>query len=153
MIFIAALKPGDTVLIPDTVYPPVRSLCKSNLEPRGIRHIVYDPMIGGEVANLMDGDTKLLWTESPSSTTMEFQDIAAMTAAAAMSIALSLDSSTLSCFCGTRSFDQTPQPDSRSQMAAVAPRRPITLVGQSGLHPQDQSNCHHDGRPSAAQNM
>lgn len=29
------LKPGDCVLIPNTVYPPVRSFCCDYLEPHG----------------------------------------------------------------------------------------------------------------------
>ena len=37
---IAVLKPGDKVLIPDHVYPPVRDLCANYLASRGISYAV-----------------------------------------------------------------------------------------------------------------
>lgn len=82
VIFLAMLLPGDKVLIPDTAYPPVRGFCVNYLAPRGIDHAVYDPMIGAGIADLIDNKTKLVWLESPGSTTMEVQDMRAITAAA-----------------------------------------------------------------------
>ncbi len=46
MVMLAVLMPGDRVLIPDHVYPPVRSFCEDYLKPRGIDYGVYDPLIG-----------------------------------------------------------------------------------------------------------
>ncbi|MBA3895862.1 MAG: cystathionine beta-lyase [Sphingomonadaceae bacterium] len=82
VVFLTVLKPGDKVLIPDTAYPPVRGFCLNYLAERGIDHEVYDPLIGGGIGELIDDRTKLVWMESPGSTTMEFQDIPAITAAA-----------------------------------------------------------------------
>ncbi|SBV31825.1 putative cystathionine beta-lyase [uncultured Sphingopyxis sp.] len=82
IVFLAVLEPGDKVLIPDTVYPPVRIFCAQYLAARGIDHVVYDPLIGGDIAELIDDRTRLIWTESPGSTTMEFQDVPAIVAAA-----------------------------------------------------------------------
>jgi len=82
IIFLTVLLPGDKVLIPDTAYPPVRAFCLNYLAPRGIHHEVYDPMIGAGVAELIDPTTRLVWIESPGSTTMEFQDVPAIIAAA-----------------------------------------------------------------------
>lgn len=82
IVFLTVLLPGDKVLIPDTAYPPVRSFCVNYLAPRGIDHVVYDPMIGAGIAGLIDAATKLVWIESPGSTTMEFQDVPAIIAAA-----------------------------------------------------------------------
>ncbi len=82
IVFLTVLRPGDKVLIPDTAYPPVKGFCVNYLEPRGIHHEVYDPMIGGEIDALIDETVKLVWMESPGSTTMEFQDIPAIVAAA-----------------------------------------------------------------------
>lgn len=82
IVFLTVLLPGDKVLIPDTAYPPVRGFCVNYLAPRGIDHVVYDPMIGAGVADLIDAFTKLVWIESPGSTTMEFQDVPAIIAAA-----------------------------------------------------------------------
>jgi cysteine-S-conjugate beta-lyase len=78
----AVLMPGDRVLIPDTVYPPVRGFCVNYLKPRGIEYAVYDPMIGAEIASLIDERTKLVWIESPGSGTMEVQDVPAIVQAA-----------------------------------------------------------------------
>ncbi|MGY3452809.1 trans-sulfuration enzyme family protein [Bradyrhizobium sp. USDA 4353] len=79
---LAVLKPGDTVLIPDHVYPPVRHLCAGYLAARGIAHQVYDPLIGGGIGDLIDASTKLIWMESPGSGTMEVQDVPAIARAA-----------------------------------------------------------------------
>jgi cystathionine beta-lyase len=81
-VMLSLLAPGDRVLIPDHVYPPVRSFCVNYLEPRGIRHAVYDPLIGAGIGDLIDRDTRLVWVESPGSGTMEVQDIPAIAAAA-----------------------------------------------------------------------
>lgn len=79
---LTALMPGDTVLVPDTVYPPTTGFCDNYLKPRGIAYRVYDPMVGAGISDLLDATVKLVWTESPGSTTMEVQDIAAIVAAA-----------------------------------------------------------------------
>jgi cystathionine beta-lyase len=82
IVFLTVLRPGDKVLIPDNAYPPVRGFCANYLEPRGIHHQVYDPMIGAGIAELIDDTVKLVWTESPGSTTMEIGDLPAIVAAA-----------------------------------------------------------------------
>ncbi len=82
IVMLSVLMPGDKVLIPDSAYPPVRSFCEDYLAPRGIAHGVYDPMIGGEIAGLIDPTVKLIWVESPGSNTMEVQDVPAIVAAA-----------------------------------------------------------------------
>ncbi|PZN97241.1 MAG: cystathionine beta-lyase [Hyphomicrobiales bacterium] len=78
MVMLAVLMPGDKVLIPDHVYPPVRSFCEEYLKPRGIDYGVYDPLIGAGIADLIDDATKLVWVESPGSGTMEVQDVPAI---------------------------------------------------------------------------
>lgn len=82
IVFLSVLSPGDRVLIPDTVYPPVKGFCENFLQPRGIDFEVYDPMIGAGIAELIDARTRLVWVESPGSTTMEFQDLPAIARAA-----------------------------------------------------------------------
>lgn len=81
-IFMTVLRPGDTVMIPDNVYPPVKAFCRDFLVPRGIGFTVYDPMAGAAIETLIDARTKLIWMESPGSTTMEFCDIPAIVAVA-----------------------------------------------------------------------
>lgn len=82
LVMLSVLKPGDKVLIPDSVYGPVRSLCADYLAPRGIDHAVYDPLAGAGIASLIDERTRLVWVESPGSGTMEVQDVPAIVAAA-----------------------------------------------------------------------
>jgi cystathionine beta-lyase len=82
IVLLAVLKPGDKVLIPDNVYPPVLSFCADYLAPRGIAHALYDPMAGAGIADHIDAATKLVWIESPGSGTMEVQDVAAIARAA-----------------------------------------------------------------------
>tara|TARA_R110000868_G_scaffold335406_1_gene596250 strand:+ start:96467 stop:97627 length:1161 start_codon:yes stop_codon:yes gene_type:complete len=83
LVFLSVLKPGDTILIPDCAYPPVRSFCKSFLAERGIGHRVYNPdWSAAEIGDLMDATVKLLWVETPGSTTMEMVDVAALVAIA-----------------------------------------------------------------------
>lgn len=82
VVLLTLLMPGDHVLIPDTAYPPVRGFCVNYLQPRGITFTVYDPMIGAGIAALMQERTRLVWLESPGSTTMEVQDFRAIADAA-----------------------------------------------------------------------
>ncbi|WP_159953015.1 PLP-dependent transferase [Rhizobium sp. 18065] len=82
IVFLSVLMPGDTVLIPDSAYPPVAGFCENYLKPRGISFRVYDPMIGRGITELIDETVKLIWTETPGSTTMEIQNIPAIVAVA-----------------------------------------------------------------------
>ncbi|UWL61759.1 aminotransferase class I/II-fold pyridoxal phosphate-dependent enzyme [Brucella pseudintermedia] len=82
VVFLSVLMPGDSVLIPDSAYPPVAGFCENYLKPRGIGYRIYAPMIGAGIADLIDDTVKLIWTESPGSTTMEVQDIPAIVAIA-----------------------------------------------------------------------
>jgi len=82
IVMLSVLMPGDKVLIPDHVYPPVRSFCEDYLRPRGIDYGVYDPLIGAGIAGLIDDRTRLVWVESPGSGTMEVQDVPAIVRAA-----------------------------------------------------------------------
>ena len=72
---LAFLKAGEHVLIPDTVYHPVRQLCDSILKGLGIETTYYDPLIGRGIAGLIRANTKVVYCESPGSQSMEVQDI------------------------------------------------------------------------------
>ncbi|MGE0723532.1 MAG: PLP-dependent aspartate aminotransferase family protein [Alphaproteobacteria bacterium] len=82
MVMLSFLKPGDRVLIPDNVYPAVRSFCAEYLAPRGTAFAAYDPLAGAAIADLIDAQTRLVWVESPGSGTMEVQDVPAIVGAA-----------------------------------------------------------------------
>lgn len=75
LAMLSVLESGDGVLIPDTVYPPVRDFAERDLRRVGIRPHFYDPQDPDALAALVTRETRLVWVESPGSTTMEFQDV------------------------------------------------------------------------------
>lgn len=75
---LALLHAGETVLIPDTVYGPVRDFAQNELRALGIRAVFYDPCDLKALASLLDDQTRLVWVESPGSVTMEVQDLPAI---------------------------------------------------------------------------
>lgn len=81
MIMLTVLMPGDTILISDSAYPPVAGLCRDFLAPRGIGFRIYRPD-GADLVEQIDPNVKLIWMESPGSTTMEVQDVPAIVALA-----------------------------------------------------------------------
>ncbi|MCG7505894.1 cystathionine beta-lyase [Mesorhizobium retamae] len=72
---LAFLRAGDKVLIADTVYPPMRDFADSDLPKFGVTVDYYDPTSPAEVERLIDERTRIVWCESPGSTTMEVQDL------------------------------------------------------------------------------
>lgn len=82
LIDFALLTAGDNVLVPQSVYRPNRQLTTSLLARFGVTATFYDPCIGAEIDELFDERTRLVWTESPGSVTMEVQDVPAIATAA-----------------------------------------------------------------------
>ncbi|QEX22462.1 cystathionine beta-lyase [Hypericibacter adhaerens] len=78
----AFLKTGDHLLMVDTVYGPVRTLCKRLLTDFGIATSFYDPAVGDRIEGLMRPETKVVYLEAPGSLTFEMQDVPAVAAAA-----------------------------------------------------------------------
>ena len=78
----AFLGSGDHVLVPDSVYGPVRIACDGVLRAQGIATTYYDPRCGAAIAELVQPNTRLLYLESPGSLTFEVQDVPAMVAVA-----------------------------------------------------------------------
>ncbi len=78
----AVLKPGDQLLMVDSVYDPTRVFCDKMLRPMGIDTVYYDPLIGAGIADLMTERTRAVFLESPGSLTFEVQDAPAIVAAA-----------------------------------------------------------------------
>ncbi len=69
------LKAGDKVLIADTTYPPLRDFANSELTRFGIDVDYYDAVDPADLESRIDTRTKIVWCESPGSTTMEVQDL------------------------------------------------------------------------------
>ena len=82
LIDFALLKSGDDALLPDNVYNPNRELGNWLQRDFGISVRYYDPMIGAQIAGMMQPNTRLVWTEVPGSVTMEVPDIPAICVAA-----------------------------------------------------------------------
>lgn len=82
MVDFAFLKSGDDVLIPENVYNPNRELGSWLAKDFGITARFYDPLIGADIAALILPNTRLIWTETPGSVTMEVPDIPAICKAA-----------------------------------------------------------------------
>jgi cysteine-S-conjugate beta-lyase len=79
---LALLKPGDEVLMVDSVYEPTRAFCDGMLAGFGITTRYYDPGIGAGIEALFTPRTGLIFLESPGSLTFEVQDVPAIVAAA-----------------------------------------------------------------------
>jgi cysteine-S-conjugate beta-lyase len=79
---LAFVKAGDHVLIPDSVYGPVRVFARGLLERFGVAATFYDPTLGADLATLIRDNTRALYLESPGSLTFEVQDIPALVALA-----------------------------------------------------------------------
>jgi cystathionine beta-lyase len=75
---LALTKPGDHVLVTDSVYGPTRRFCDNPLRRLGIAVDYYDPLAGAAIADAFRANTTLVFTESPGSLTFEVQDIPAI---------------------------------------------------------------------------
>ncbi|MBO9128057.1 MULTISPECIES: trans-sulfuration enzyme family protein [unclassified Rhizobium] len=73
---LSLLKKGDHLLVTDNVYPPVKQFAREVLSDLGVETEYFDPTdltdLGGK---LRPGETRLVWIESPGSTSMELCDI------------------------------------------------------------------------------
>jgi cystathionine beta-lyase len=79
---LAVLRPGDELLVVDSVYGPTRRFCETFLNRYGITTTYYDPLIGAGIADLVGEKTRAILLESPGSQTMEIQDVPAICAVA-----------------------------------------------------------------------
>lgn len=82
LTLLAFAKTGGHMLFPASAYYPTLSFAEGKLRELGVEIEVYEPTIGGGIAELIRDNSLLIWTESPGSITMEVQDIPAISAAA-----------------------------------------------------------------------
>jgi cystathionine beta-lyase len=105
MVDFGLLRSGDDVLLPENVYNPNRELGRWLSNDFGITARYYDPMIGAGILELIQPNTKLIWTEAPGSVSMEVPDLPAICAAAhARGVLVALDN-TWSAGLALRGFD------------------------------------------------
>lgn len=72
------LSSGDHVLITDTAYPAMRSLADTDMARAGIDVEYYDPIDLEDLSRRIRPTTRLIWCESPGSSTLEVQDLSAI---------------------------------------------------------------------------
>jgi len=82
LIYLVYCRAGSHALVPESAYGNSREIADDLLAELDVEVESYDPMIGAGIADLIRPNTKLIWTESPGSITMEVQDIPAIVAAA-----------------------------------------------------------------------
>lgn len=66
---------GSHVLLADTVYPPMRDFAQTDLRRLGVTVDFFDPTDPEDVLRRLTPDTRMVWCESPGSTTMEVMDL------------------------------------------------------------------------------
>lgn len=75
LALLSLLQAGDRVLICDNVYPAVRDFADHDLKKLGIRLDYFDPLRLPDLESKLDPTVKVVWCESPGSTTMEVADL------------------------------------------------------------------------------
>jgi len=79
---LSVVSAGDHLLVADSVYRPTRDFCDGVLARLGVTTTYYNPLVGAGIADLMQPNTRAVFTEAPGSQTFEMQDIPAIAAAA-----------------------------------------------------------------------
>jgi Cys/Met metabolism PLP-dependent enzyme len=79
---LAVLNAGDHLLVTDSAYQPTRRFCDNVLQRYGIATTYYDPLIGCDIAALMQPNTRAVFVEAPGSLSFEIQDVPTIAAAA-----------------------------------------------------------------------
>ncbi|MCI4003124.1 cystathionine beta-lyase [Dickeya dianthicola] len=72
---------GDHLLVTGSAYEPTQDFCNKVLSKMNISTTFFDPMIGSDIASLIQPTTRVVFLESPGSITMEVQDVPAIVAA------------------------------------------------------------------------
>lgn len=78
---LAFVEQGDHILVTNTAYEPTQDFCSKILAKMGITTGWFDPLIGADIAALVQPNTRVVFLESPGSITMEVHDVPAIVAA------------------------------------------------------------------------
>ncbi|MBN3214459.1 cystathionine beta-lyase [Pectobacterium polaris] len=73
--FVAA---GDHVLVTGSAYEPTQDFCNKVLSKMNVSTTYFNPLIGADIAELIQPNTKVVFLESPGSITMEVHDVPAI---------------------------------------------------------------------------
>lgn len=69
------VQPGDHILITGSSYEPTQKFCQYLLNKMNVNTTWFNPLIGHNISKLIHSNTRLVILESPSSITMEIQNI------------------------------------------------------------------------------
>lgn len=75
---LAFVKKGDHILVSEASYEPTQEFCEHILKDFGVETDYFSPFIGRYITNHIQPNTKVVFLESPSSITMEVQDVPAI---------------------------------------------------------------------------
>ncbi|WP_336818864.1 cystathionine beta-lyase [Cedecea sp. MMO-103] len=75
---LAFVSGGDHILMTGAAYEPTQDFCNKILSKFNVSTTYYDPLIGAGIAELIQPNTRVVFLESPSSITMEVQDVPGM---------------------------------------------------------------------------
>lgn len=78
---LAFVEQGDHILVTNTAYEPTQDFCTKILAKLGVTTGWFDPLIGADIARLVQPNTRVVFLESPGSITMEVHDVPAIVAA------------------------------------------------------------------------
>ncbi|MDA8747822.1 cystathionine beta-lyase [Litoreibacter sp.] len=92
LIYLSYCQAGSHALVPHSAYGPNKTMAEGLMRGLNVEVEPYDPLIGGDISDLIRENTALIWCESPGSVTMEIQDVPAIVKAAhAKGVAVALD--------------------------------------------------------------
>jgi cystathionine beta-lyase len=75
---LAFTKQGDHILLCDNIYGPTRTFCTQILQRFGVQTDFVPSNVGSDVEKYIKPETRLVFLESPGSSTLEIQDIRAV---------------------------------------------------------------------------
>jgi cystathionine beta-lyase len=75
---LAFVEQGDHILMTNTAYEPSQDFCTKILTKLGVTTGWFDPLIGEDIADLIQPNTRIVFLESPGSITMEVHDVPAI---------------------------------------------------------------------------
>ncbi|HEV3239727.1 MAG TPA: cystathionine beta-lyase [Casimicrobiaceae bacterium] len=78
LALLATTRPGDHVLVTDSVYGPTRRFCDQQLRRLGVEASYYDPQAGTAIEREIRPTTRVVFAESPGSLSFEVQDLPAL---------------------------------------------------------------------------
>lgn len=69
------VQPGDHILVTGSAYEPTQKFCRYLLKKMNVHTTWFHPLIGNNISQLIQNNTRLIMLESPGSITMEIQNI------------------------------------------------------------------------------